>query len=185
MSGVNPLVISLKTELDTVQVSDRSIAEINRSFNRFYQERRRKVITTLRQLPSMLEVLDQLASGRTYQAVVSPEVMKDVKDGKVSWDQYADGLYGAVIRDNETGEIVCHAKLREVTPELLSSLNQLAVQRTLAEIVQKLEAIDQKVTTVLQGQRNDRLAIVESGIQLYEQAMAAASPQTRHQEECS
>ena len=67
----------------------------------------------------------------------------------------------------------------EVTPDLLSSLNQLAIQQTLANIVRRLEVIDEKITDVLQGQINDRLAEVESGIHIYEQAVVASYPDIR------
>lgn len=69
--------------------------------------------------------------------------------------------------------------MKEVTPDLLSSLNQLATQQTLANIVRRLEVIDEKITGVLQGQFNDRLAEVESGIHLYEQAIVASDPDRR------
>jgi hypothetical protein len=101
--------------------------------------------------------------------------------GVANWDKSVDGFYGSTIRDNETGQIIAHVKLEEVSPELLNSINQLAVQHTLVEIVKRLEIVDQKLTSVLEGQRNDRLAIVESGINLYQQAIAADNPNTRHQ----
>ena len=41
--------------------------------------------------------------------------------------------------------------------------------------------VDQKITSILEGQQNDRLAMVESGINLYKQAIAAKNPDTRHQ----
>jgi hypothetical protein len=69
--------------------------------------------------------------------------------------------------------------LKEVTPDLLNSLNQLATQQTLADIVHRLDAIDEKITDVLQGQINDRLAEVKSGIHLYEQAIVASDPDRR------
>lgn len=40
--------------------------------------------------------------------------------------------------------------------------------------------VDQKITSVLEGQRNDRLALVESGINRYKEAIAAKNPDTRH-----
>ena len=74
-----------------------------------------------------------------------------------------------------------HASLKEVTPDLLSSLNQLAIQQTLANIVRRLEVIDEKITDVLQGQINDRLAEVKSGIHIYEQAVVASDPDIRRE----
>ena len=90
-------------------------------------------------------------------------------------------MLGVTIRESQTGHIIRQVSLEEISPELLSSINQLAVQRTLAEIVQRLEIIDQKITDVLQGQLNDRLAIVESGVNLYQQAIVATELENRRQ----
>jgi hypothetical protein len=57
----------------------------------------------------------------------------------------------------------------------------LATQQTLADIVHRLEVIDEKITDVLQGQFNDRLAEVESGIQTYEQAIVASNSDVRRE----
>lgn len=174
------LSIPSTTELDTARL-DPAIVKVNQGFNQWYRKRRREVIDLLRQAPAMIEVVDQLVSGKTYQAVIPPEVRKQIKQGKAVWDQSKEGLHRLTIRDAKNGQIICQVKLEDVYPKLMSSLNQLAVQRALAEIIQKLEEIDQKICTVLEGQRNDRLALVESGVQLYLQAMAASKPETRHQ----
>ena len=78
-------------------------------------------------------------------------------------------------------KIIDNANLKEVTPDLLSSLNHLATQQTLANIVHRLEAIDEEITDILQGQVNDRLAEVESGIHIYEQAVVASDPDVRRE----
>ena len=130
----------------------------------FDEEKRQKVIQILRQIPAILDVVKKLSEGKTYKAIISPEVLKRMKDGSARLDKKDNGLFGALIRDVKTGQVIDHADLMEVTPDLLSSLNQLATQQTLANIVHRLEVIDEKITDVLQGQFNDRLAEVESGI---------------------
>ena len=100
-------------------------------------------------------------------------------DGSARLDKKDNGLFGVLIRDIETGHITNHVSLKEVPPDLLSSLNQLAIQQTLADIVCRLEAIDERITDILQGQLNDRRAEVKSGIHLYEQALVASDPDTR------
>jgi hypothetical protein len=126
-------------------------------------------------------VAKNLIEGRTYQAIFPAEVLKRMKDGIASLDKKNNGLFGALIRDVETGHVTNHVSLKEVTPNLLSSLSQLATQQTLADIVQRLEIIDEKITDILQGQVNDRLAEIESGIHLYEQAIAAYDPVIRRE----
>jgi hypothetical protein len=147
----------------------------------FNEAERRKAIQILRQIPAIVDVAKKLSEGTTYQAYFSPEVWKRIKDGSARLDKKDNGLFGVLIRDVKTGHVTNHVSLKEVTPDLLGSLNQLAIQQTLANIVHRLEVLDEKITDVLQGQINDRLAEVESGIHIYEQAVAASDPDVRRE----
>lgn len=145
----------------------------------FDEEKRQKVIQVLRQIPAYIDVAKKLTEGKTYQAIIAPEVLKRIKEGSARLDKIDNGLLSTTIRDAKTGRFIDRVNLKEVKPDLLSSLNQLAMQQTLANIVHRLEAIDEKITDVLQGQINDRLAEVESGIHIYEQAVVASDPELR------
>jgi hypothetical protein len=147
----------------------------------FDEGKRQKVIQILRQIPAIVDGAKKLSEGKTYQAVFSQEVSERIKGGLARLDKKDNGLFGVLIRDVETGHVTNHVSLKEVTPDLLSSLNQLATQQTLANIVHRLEVIDEKITDVLQGQTNDRLAEVESGIHIYEQAVVASDPDVRRE----
>jgi hypothetical protein len=145
----------------------------------FDEEKRQKVIQILRQIPAYIDVAKKLAGEKTYQAVFSPEALERIKDGSARLDKKDNGLFSSWIRDVESGDFAGHVDLKEITPDLLSSLNQLATQQTLANIVHRLEVLDEKINDVLQGQINDRLAEVESGIHIYEQAVVASDPDVR------
>jgi hypothetical protein len=145
----------------------------------FDKEKRQKVIQILRQIPAILDVAKKLSEGKTYRAYIAPEVLERINEGSARLANRDNGLFGANILDVETGKIIHNASLMEVTPDLLSSLNQLAIQQTLANIVHRLEAIDEKITDVLQGQFNDRLAEVKSGIRMYKDAVLASDPDVR------
>jgi len=147
----------------------------------FDEEKRQKVIQILRQVPAILDVAIKLSERKTYKVIIAPEVLARIKFGSARLDQRDNGLLGPLIRDVESGQIIHHVSLREVTPDLLRSLNELATQQTLADIVRRLEIIDKKITDVLQGQLNDRLAEIESGIQIYEQAIFASDPDLRRE----
>jgi transcription termination factor NusB len=147
----------------------------------FDEEKRQKAIQILRQIPAILNSVGKLSEGKTYKAYISPKVLERIKDGSARLVKRDNGLFGANILDAKTGRIIDNASLMEVTPNLLSSLNQLATQQTLANIVQRLEVIDEKITDLLQGQINDRLAEVESGIHSYEQAIVASDPVIRRE----
>ena len=145
----------------------------------FDEEKRQKVIQILRQIPAFIDSVKKLSEGKTYHAYISPEVLKRIKDGSARLDKKGDGLFGALVRDVKTGRVIDHVDLKEVTPDLLGSLNQLATQQTLANIVCRLEIIDEKITDVLQGQFNDRVAEAKSGISMYKEAVLAFDPDVR------
>lgn len=144
-----------------------------------YREKRQELVQLLRQAPSFMQLVKNLTEGTTYQAHIAPEVLQRLREDTARFGTRDSGLLSANILDSETGKIIHNVSLKEVRPEFLNSLNQLTVQQTLANIVQRLEIIDEKITDVLQGQQNDRLAEIQSGIDIYEQAIAAADLETR------
>jgi hypothetical protein len=147
----------------------------------FDEEKRQKVIQILRQIPAIVDVVKKLSSEeKTYMAEFGRAVQERINDGSARLDDKGNGLFGVLIRDVKTGQVAEQVRLKEITPDLLSSLNQLAIQQTLANVVRRLEVIDEKITDVLQGQFNDRIAEVKSGIQMYEQAVEASDPDKRN-----
>jgi hypothetical protein len=148
----------------------------------FDEEKRQKFIQILRQIPAIFDVVKKLSSEeKTYMAEFGRAVQERINDGSARLDDKGNGLFGVLIRDVKTGQVTEQVRLKEVTPDFLNSLNQLATQQTLANIVRRLEVIDEKITYVLQGQVNDRLAEVESGIHIYEQAVVASDPDVRRE----
>ncbi len=101
----------------------------------FDEGKRQKVIQILRQIPAIVDSVKKLSEGKTYQVYFPPEVWERIKNGSARLDQKDNGLFGALVRDVETGHVTNHVSLKEVTPDLLSSLNQMATQQTLANIV--------------------------------------------------
>ena len=179
MNDESSLVIGPSLDLDTTQCSDQAITGLNRSWGKLYFGRRQKVIHLLRQVPSIIEAVKSVQAGKSYRVVIPSEIRQWLNAGTARWSHRVDGLLGPVIKDSETGKFICQLGLEEISPEILPAISQLAAQRTLVDIVQRLEVIDQKISDVLQGQRNDRLAITEAGIHLYQQAIAANSMETR------
>ena len=146
----------------------------------FDKEKRQRSIQILRQIPAFLDVVKKLSEEKTYIAYIAPEIRERLKEGSAKLtDRKDNGFFAANILDVETGKTIHNASLMEVPPDFLNSLNQLATQQTLADIVHRLEVIDEKITSVLQGQFNDRLAEVENGINLYEYAVVASNLDTR------
>ena len=147
----------------------------------FDEEKRQKVIQVLRQIPAITDVAKKLSEGKNYKVIIPPEFLKRMQEGSAKLDKKDGGLLSTSLRDVKTGRYIGKVDLKEVSPEVLNSLNQLATQQTLANIVQRLEVLDEKITDVLQGQFNDRLAEVESGIHIYEQAIVASNLDVRRE----
>jgi hypothetical protein len=172
MNDEKRLIIKHDIPLNPISIS-------NQPFIALFREKRQEFIHTLGQIPSVLQVIQTLAESKTYRAYISPEILERLKTGTAHFGKRDSGLLSASILDSETNKIIHNASLIESSPDLLSCLNDLTIQQTLAEITSRLEAIDEKITDVLQGQHNDRLAEVESGVHLYEQAIAATDLEIR------
>lgn len=155
---------------------------LDRAFSALYGTRREGLLRLLRQLPSVMDLREKLVAGKSYYAVIKPELQKRLKEGTASWDRRSDGSLAPIIREagkGKRGEILGQISLKEVNPELLASVNQLALQNALADIIHRLEIIDEKLDRVLVGLQDDRLAKIDSGIQLYEQACGHADALSR------
>jgi hypothetical protein len=172
MNGDHIIVIDSRPRLESGSNFSRSVIAAN-------QARRRELLQLLGRLPSIAELAKTLAQGKTYQAYIPAEILERFSFGTARFGVRHDtGLFAANILDSDTGKIVQNVSLTEVPPDVLNLLNQLAMQQMLAEIGQRLEVMDEKISDLLHGQKTDRLADVESGIDLFEQAFAAADAET-------
>jgi hypothetical protein len=162
--------------------TNQRISKTRQAFDRFYEERRQSLIGLLRRMPSVVETVCQLkemAINRNYKVVIPPELLERIKDGSARFGKSGTDGWSANIHGSKTGEIIGQVSLAEVSPELASSLSQLAVQSMLAEIAQRLEIIEEKIGEVLQGQRDDRAGLLDSAENLYAMASVATEPENR------
>lgn len=166
-------------ELVIVDHRDSAIARVNKSFIKLYQERQQQLSNLIKQLPSLSGLTEKVMEGKSYRAIIPASIRAKLRSGNVKWDKSIDGEFGALIRDRKTGQVVSQVKLEEISPDLLSKIDSLTVQQTLAEIINRLEVLDEKISSIMAGQKNDRLALVISGINLYHQAIAAGDISVR------
>ena len=71
----------------------------------FDEEKRQEVFQILRQIPAFLDVLKKLSEEKTYNAYFPRAIRERIKDGSAKLDNKDNGLFGALIRDIETGHI--------------------------------------------------------------------------------
>lgn len=146
-----------------------------------YRDKHRRLVQLLRQTPILAQQLAALVEGRRYQVCLPPEVWQAIESGEYYFGDRGSGALSSTIHDAETGKIVSNVSLREVSPDFLTGLNQLAIHQTLADITCQLEVIDLKISEVLQGQHLDRLAEVLSGVEMYQQAIATRDKELRRE----
>ena len=82
--------------------------------------------------------------------------------------QYTDGTVSGVWRNNDTGKILKHGKLKQVDVNLGNIFKIAANQAMLAFIIVQLNEINEKLDLLLQGQHNDRIAEIDGAIKSYE-----------------
>jgi hypothetical protein len=120
------------------------------------------------------------ASSRFLQAVktLNPEVLYRVAvpEGTILPVNASTGLSSGVLR--EGGAIKKHVKFETATQAGLEVAKALGIQCILMQISAQLGEIEEKLNQVIQGQRDDRIAEIEAGLNLYQQALAC-SPASR------
>ncbi|NUM43047.1 MAG: hypothetical protein HUU45_15635, partial [Leptospiraceae bacterium] len=144
--------------------------KINRIYSVLYRERRDNVLQLLRQIPEFVKIAHELTTGKSYK-VIMPN-----KDGylgiRIDGSGFTPNIHG------KDGKFIAQASLQEISPDLNNIVNQLANQNAFAEILQRLEVIDQKISEILVNDHGDRIARVNAGINLYHQAILA-EPENR------
>ena len=151
------------------------------AFGKMHDEQRRDLIRLLRQTPAVVEAIRKsgVSSDAAYRVVIPPHMIQQLKAGTARLGNGTVSRFTANIHNSKTGKIISQISLEKVSPELIASLNQMAMQSALLEIAQRLELIEQKIEEVLQGQRDDRAGLLDSGENLYALASAATDPENR------
>ena len=175
------LVIKRKLDITNRESSSSAIARVKQVTSGLYEAHWQTVTSTLRHVPALVEVAKNATSITEYRVVIPQDIAGKIRDGTAYLGNKAGGLFSANVHDKKTGKIIKQISLtKKDVVDLAPSLNQLAVQNALADISSRLEVIDQKLNDVLKGQHNDRLAFVDSGSDLYQQALSARHPEHRN-----
>ena len=126
-----------------------------------FRKKRESVLSELRCLSGIPEIVRTLNPDAVYKIVCSPE------GGKLYTDT-AGNLKGVFYKD---GKIVQHAKLRAVGPSLVKCATAVGSQVLLIHIAIQLNEIQKGISKILDGQNMDRRSEIFAGINLYRQAM--------------
>lgn len=163
------------------------MGKITQAFQMLYNEHAGELTRSLRKIPSMAETFQHLQSVKgipEFEVHLPPEIWERIQKGSAYFPKRKDDFLTASVYDAKTGTIIKQVGLSEksqelFSPEFLSSLNQVSIHTALADISQRLEVIDRKIDNVLQGQRDDRLGLIDSAENLYYLSALTHHPENR------
>ncbi len=126
-----------------------------------FRKNRESVLSELRYLSGIPEIVNTLNQDTVYKIVCSPE------GGKLYADT-AGNLKGVFYKD---GKIVQHARLQSVGPSLVKCATAVGSQLLLIHIAMQLNDVKKGIAKIINISDENRLAAISSGVEQYEQAM--------------
>ena len=133
---------------------------------KIFRKNREAVLSELRCLSGIPEIVSTLNQDTVYKIVCSPE------GGKLYADT-AGNLKGVFYKD---GKIVQHAKLRIVGRSFFKSVTAIGSQILLISIALQLNRVEQEIHRIIGGLHDDRISEIYSGVSQYKQAMLVQDP---------
>ncbi len=160
---------------------------LNEAFNLRIEEANqitKKVYEEIKVSPVYSELIGETGEEKIRLVVdVSDNFIKDYKDGTIKLANEKGCLVAQVRKNGRYGEklpIKEENYFNGMTMLDISNALQLkAIQDSIAEISQQIQAIDESVREVLTGQQNDRLGLYYSGVALYKEAMSVSDAELR------
>lgn len=173
----------MRTELitrDNYDLSNREYYEIGflKDSISDSKDRTDKVINTVADAICTIDSVKKIKDSKDefkLVADISPELMKELKEGTKKLDECGEKIY-AQIRDKNGnwGEKIALKKVPSEIPidpvSLSMAMQMKAIEQKLDDIVDTLEIIGKSVERVREGQENDRIGLYLSGINLYIEA---------------
>ena len=132
-----------------------------------HQKNRNEVINILQGIPEIVGCAKELKRDTVYKIVLAP------KDGS-KLTPMKKNVYQAVFRSKD-GKIAQHARLKALNPntvtDILRCAKGIGSQVLLIKIAMDINDIQKKIDEIKQGATGDRIEQINSGIQMYEQAV--------------
>lgn len=126
-----------------------------------FKKNRDIILSELRCLSGVPEIISQLNQDTVYKIVAAPEGAKLYKDA-------AGNIKGVFYKD---GQIVEHAKFKAFHPSLVKAATAIGSQILLVSIAMQLNRIEKGMSRIINEFHNDRISEIFSGCNQYHQAM--------------
>jgi hypothetical protein len=135
-----------------------------------FNDLRSILVKELRCLSGIPEFASTVKPEELYTIVLQPE------NAYMQMD--SSGNFQAVWR-NKDGKIVQHTRLKALQPSVVKIASALGTQVMLISIVMQLNRIEKRLINLEKEFHNDRLSEIKAGINTYNQAIEANSPDTK------
>ncbi|MEK4535452.1 hypothetical protein NST21_08860 [Peribacillus sp. FSL K6-1552] len=139
-----------------------------------------KIINGFRNLPSFLEAKENINKDSIYKVIIPKNISRKLEDGSAQWNYDKAGKQLPVIKD-QNGSFICQARLEETDPANFSAVNNIALQSTMAAVLEQLEYLNEQVADVIEGQFTDRIGTIKGAEETYKQALLAKDLNIRKQ----
>jgi hypothetical protein len=129
---------------------------------------KKKLVDELSRIPAFVDPLKKIITkvkGKgSYVADITEEMQYRIDKGDLVLKE-VDGKISAILRD-KNGKLAEHIPLKKesLSPDILSLLNNIAMQIQLKQIVEEMKNIKSQIDRVLEGQQDDRIARCESSV---------------------
>lgn len=148
------------------------------------QNTKLNLLSFIKKTPSFLKLItDQLREGDIYIAEISSEARKGMADGTFE-KLYKKGSKlwnGSIRRTDGHKQILEQADFRKLnaSSELLSNLNQISLQMSIAEVSEMILNLDEKLNSLINIILRNYAAKVIAGKHIYEQAIYTVDSEVR------
>ncbi|WP_423409026.1 hypothetical protein AABM38_02755 [Heyndrickxia sp. MSNUG] len=166
-------IINVQSNLTFKQSSNDPTLELSKKqLSQRYDFNLNQVINGFRNVPAFYEAQKLIKKDSLYKVIIPKDISKRLEDGSAEWNFDKTGMKLPTIKD-QNGSFVCQARLEETNPLNFSNVNNIALQSTMAAVLEQLELLNEQVSDVLRGQLTDRIGVIEGAIDTYKQALLA------------
>lgn len=165
---------------DILNISNSNLLEDKRFLKNFnnnylekFEEARKSVFSGLSDLLTAINIKEQLRKEKTWQIVFPIEY--DPQKHYIPKIKGSKDIYTCMIKEKGKGEIFKTVKIREIINQdvlnnISKSIQLMAIQKQISDISQQLEILDNKLIEVHEEFYNDRIALIQSGYNLFLQS---------------
>lgn len=151
----------------------RFLTNFNNNYLEKFEEARKSVFSGLSDLLTAINIKEQLRKEKTWQIVFPLEY--DPQKHYIPKIKGSNDIYTCMIKEKGKAEIFKTVKLREIINQdvlnnISKSIQLMTIQKQISDISNQLEILDKKLIEIHKEFYNDRIALIQSGYNLFLQA---------------